>query len=390
MIQPDDIRRKAEDLYRQYVQAWLKGDDEFFPRAIRGRKTPRSNDLSAASRSVRCLRAGSKETVGFGYSVEWREVNSRRFGRNQFPVRILFETPEDLLRFLDRKAEFDSFADAASRLRSDFPVLDSWIRVNTRTVVELAQDLHGLLQVLHWFRDNPRPNLYARELPLPVETKFIERHQRVLREWFDLVLPPHMIRSDEEHFERRYGLRYPEPHLLVRFLDPQLQVDMGFPCCELSLPLHTLAQLSAPIGTVFIVENKVNLLTLPRFDGAIALGGLGNGVTLLRYVPSLEATPIRYWGDIDVEGFMILSALRAFLPHVQSFLMDRATFDRHELLAVAGTGRKPEMPSHLNDAERSVFLHCREHNLRLEQERLPQSEVKAEMLRNQSRLTPRT
>jgi len=383
MIQPDAIRRKAEDLYREYVQAWLIGDGGFFPKAIRGRKTPHSDDLSAASRSVRCLRAGSKEAVGFGYSIEWREVNSRRFGRNQFPARILFETADDLLRFLDRKTEFDSFAETASHLRSEFPALDSWIRVNTRTVVEISQEMHGLLQVLRWFRDNPRPNMYARELPLPVETKFIERHQRLLREWFDLVLPPHTIRSDEEHFERRYGLRYPEPHLLMRFLDPQLQVDMGFPCCELSLPLHTLAQLDAPIATVFIVENKVNLLTLPSFIGAIALGGLGNGVTLLRYVPWLKTSPIRYWGDIDVEGFAILSSLRAIFPQVESFLMDRATFDRHESLAIDGTGRKSELPTQLTDAERSLFVHCRDNNLRLEQERLSQSDVLAAILGGQ-------
>ncbi len=288
MIQPEDIRRKAELLYREFVQAWLAGYDAFFPKEIRGRKTPRSNDLAAASQQVRRLRAGSKEVAGFGYSVEWREVRSRTFGRNHFPARIFFESADDFLRFLGRKAEFDALARAATQLRSRFPLLDPWIRANPQIVVEIAPNVDGLIEVLSWFHDHPRPGLFLRELPVPVHTKFIENHERVLREWFDLILPAHTIRSDEEHFERRYGIRYAEPHLLLRFLDSEVQSFAGFPCNELSLPLHTLARLSVPTGTVFIVENKVNLLALPPFDGGLALGGLGGGVLLLRYVPWLE------------------------------------------------------------------------------------------------------
>jgi hypothetical protein len=226
-----------------------------------------------------------------------------------------------------------------------------------------------------WFAEHPRPALFSRELPLPVDTKFIERHRRVLREWFDLVLPPHTIRSDEDHFERRYGLRYAEPHLLVRFLDPQLQTRAGFPCDELSLPLRAIESLTCEGSTVFIVENKVNLLTLPVFENGIALGGLGNGVTLLRQIQWLHSTPIRYWGDIDVEGLAILSTLRSLFPHVESFLMDRATVDRHRRLMVCGTGRNVDLPAYLDAEERFAFLECRSKNLRLEQERIPQSDV---------------
>jgi hypothetical protein len=115
----------------------------------------------------------------------------------------------------------------------------------------------------------------------------------VLREWFDLVLPPDAIRSDEQHFERRYGLRYAEPHLPLRFLDSRLRGRAGFPCDELSLPLGTLARLSIAEGTVFVVENRINLFTLHPFDGGLGLGGLG-AVTLLRYLPWLEGASIWY------------------------------------------------------------------------------------------------
>lgn len=389
MIHPVEIRRKAESLYREYVEAWLAAEDEsFFPREIRCRKTPASNDLAEASRAVRLLRAGSKESTGFGYSVQWREVRSRTFGRNEFPERVLFQTAEDLLQFLERSDEFATLVAAATKLRSRQPVLEQWLRANPETLLALAQDLDGLMEVVSWFVQHPRPGIFARELPLAIDTKFIERHERILSKWLDIALPPHTIRSDEDHFERRFGLRYAEPHLMLRFLDAGLQAAAGFPCDELSLPLRTLDQLSCPVTTVFIVENRVNLLTLPPVDGALALGGLGNGVSLLRYVAWLQTVRITYWGDIDIEGLTILSMLRASFPHVQSFMMDLSTIDCYERLLVPGTGRMLDVPPYLDATERELFLACRTKNLRLEQERIPQADVVAAMSERIRRLSP--
>ena len=56
----------------------------------------------------------------------------------------------------------------------------------------------------------------------------------------------------------------------------------------------------------------------------IAMGGMGNGVTLLRHVPWLTNAHICYWGDLDVDGLLILSAVRAMCPHAESAFMDEA------------------------------------------------------------------
>lgn len=375
MIQPEDIRRKAENLYPDYLRAWLDGDDTFFPRVIPSRKTLDANNLALAIQAVRRLREGSKEVTGFGYTVEWREVNSRKFGRNRFPARILFETPNDLLRFIGKHHEFAIFSDAVIRLRAAFPVLESWVRHNVWTLIEAAPDLDGLLSVVQFFRNHPRPNRFARELPLPVDTKFIKRHEGILRGWFDVALPPDTIRADEEHFERRYGLRYAEPHLLVRLLDPVLGRELGWPCPELSIPLHALGAMDVRADLAIIVENKINLLTLPPFPHAIGLGGLGGSVVLLRYLSWLNNMPIVYWGDLDTEGFEILSSLRALFPHVRSLLMDLKTIDRLKHLAVPGSGRTPGIPPHLTEVEQLAYVYCRDGNVRLEQERIPQSDV---------------
>lgn len=370
MIHPDGLRTKAENLYPSYLRAWL-ADEPFFPRTVPINRQLDSDDHAGAIAAITALRDGSKEVRGFGYSIEWREKRSRAFGRNSFPERIFFETPEDFLRFIGKQSEFVAFATAVNRLRSEFPELGGWISSHRQRLIEVEPDLDGLLCVLRYFRANPRPGCFARELQVPVDTKFVERQERVLRDWFDLVLPPGMIRSDETHFCRRYGLRYPELHVFIRFLDPDLQQEVSCPWAELSLPLSVVAGLPVKNAEAIIVENKVNLLTLRPRSRAIGFGALGRAVSELRAVPWLATIPITYWGDLDVEGFQILSALRATFPHTRSLLMDVATVNRYRSIAGAGTGITYTSPPHLTADELLAFGICSEENLRIEQERIP-------------------
>src|SRR5690606_40331483 len=60
---------------------------------------------------------------------------------------------------------------------------------------------------------------------------------------------------------------------------------------------------------------------------ALPIFGSGYGVSNLREVEWLLHVEMLYWGDIDVQGFEILSQLRQYFPHTQSVLMDSDTFD---------------------------------------------------------------
>lgn len=374
MIDPEGIRRKAENLYPQFLGAWL-GGEEFFPRRIPCNRRVDDN-LAAAIASVQRLRAAAKETRGFGYTVEWQERNSRAHGKNLFPRRILIESQQDLLRFIGRERHFARFSAAVECVRNRFPVLNDWVRRHRQILVDVADEAEGLLEVVEYLATHPGPHPFARELPLSVDTKFVERNRRILREWLDLVLPPQLINSSEEHFERRFGLRYAEPLVFIRFLDDAERSVSSVPweCC--AVPLHSLAASRMRPKRVVIVENKVNLLSLPPLKGALALGGLGNGASDLRYLPWLHEAEVWYWGDIDVEGFAILSRLRGLIPGVRSFLMDMATIEewRNEL-ASSGNDRAVAPPSNLTIAERRAFDTCLAANLRIEQERLPQMAV---------------
>jgi hypothetical protein len=153
--------------------------------------------------------------------------------------------------------------------------------------------------------------------------------------------------------------------------------ELGLPSSELSLPAEAIAKLPAQLGRVFIVENKVNLLTLPPSPRAMALGGLGNAVTQLSEISWLHHADIYYWGDLDVEGFEILARLRRHFPLVKSLLMDKTTWRDFQSLSIPGNVIDRDLPERLTTEERHLCQQLAESQRRLEQERIPQRAVVA-------------
>lgn len=374
LLQPEEIKEKSLRQYPKFLSAWLS-DTPFFPLHIPGIGVP-DDSLAIAQQQVQLLKNGSKEVVGYGYSIEWNDRNSRHHGRNLFPDRVVFETQHDFLKYIGKQREFTEFAAAVERIRFRMPALESWLPGNRALLMRHLNVVDGLLDVVEYFRQHPRPGVFAREIPLSVDTKFIEQNAGILVQWLDIILPPAAIRADERHFERRFGLRYEEPQLLLRFLDPELQRSAGCQWRECSVPLHSMAESPIEATTVIIVENRVNLLTFPPVPLAIAMGGLGNGIVDLANVTWLSNKSIWYWGDLDVEGFEILSRLRIRFPQTCSFLMDESTIQRwKDSLAVPGTGRQTGVPPLLTKPEAAAFRHCTAENIRIEQERIPQAAV---------------
>lgn len=382
MITPEDVKRKARNVYKEYLRAWLNPENgDFFPYFIRGDYTLEKADPAKNIAAVNDLRSSSKEMTGNGYSIEWEERNSRLHGRNHFPKSVFIESETDLLWLAEKQHEFDNFTHAVQQMRRAFPELNIWIASHIAKLTEIAGDVSGLLAVAQYFKSNLRPNKFARELPIPVPTKFIEWNQLVLREWFDIILPPESINASERQFERRYGLNFVQPHLLTRLLDPTLLLELSLPYDELSLPVDTLAKLPVSNVQIFIVENRVNALTLPKMQRTMVLGGLGDGVTLLQRTPWLNTNPVYYWGDMDAEGFEALASLRAFCPSARSLFMDAEALAQHRILCSQGTGNRTPKVLNLMPSEVACYHSCCRENLRIEQERIPQDAV-LEAIRN--------
>ncbi len=386
MIQPDEIFDKAQRLYPKAVAAVLEASQtahsdqpSFFPyRMPCNLKAPESH--AELIRQVDRLRQKSKATLGYGYSVQYQPRRSRDHGENEFPEAIFIETMQDLVKLVRKSDEYHSLMKAAELIRAQLPQLESWIQSNWRKIIPACEEMPHLLAVTQWLITNPRPNCFPREIPLAISTKLVETNWALLASWWDLLLAPSDIDygCDPRDYAQRYGFRWVEPHLLVRLLDPTIQQQWQVPFDEFSVPARRLGQLidnSTCLQRVFILENKVNQLTLPPMPQTIALGGLGFGVTQLHQLSSLSTSEIIYWGDLDVEGFQVLSTLRSNFPRVRSWLMDRETLDTFHDLTIAGNNSQIETPIHLTSDESAVFHYIRQHNLRLEQERIPQKYV---------------
>lgn len=377
-----DIRRKLQACWeRGEVLAAQFHDAPLFPLSIRLRK-PNAQALSDrfddVRKWIRELEDGSRAGQGFGYEIEWIEINHRGLGRNRLPARVVIPAECDLLRLIDKVPQAGSFRSVAEATLKHFPGLREWLARKPLAALEYSNDWDRVLLVLAWFRDHPRPWLYLRQLDIPgVDTKFIESRTRLLSELLDRVLNPQAVDTDAKSFEHRYGLL--SKPLLVRFrlLDSNFNL---YGLSDITVPASEFARLDLPAKQVFITENDVNGLAFPDVSNSLVIFGLGYGLERLAAVEWLRDKVLYYWGDIDTHGFAMLDRLRATLPHVQSFLMDRDTLLAHRGLWVRENGPSTGALDRLTVSEQAVYDDLRHDQLgeqvRLEQERISFSWLK--------------
>lgn len=376
MITPAEIGRKAALAYPKMLTAFAQGTlDSMFPMRVRAELSLNVDNISATIAAVERLRSASKGQTGSGYTIKWKQTRLRDFGNNFVPEEITFDSIEDLVSIAGKRHHFAATRRVAECVRDKLPELSAWLKTNVRRIADYSEYLDGLILVAKFFMEHPWPDCYARQIPVPVDTKFVDRHRAILREWLDELLDASAVQSDESRFELRFGLRDGQPYTTIRVLDTDIQAELGLPFEELSLPLRSLESLAIRDKTVVIVENQLNLLTLPRMKDTLAIRGEGKAVTRLHRLKWLSNNDVLYWGDIDVDGFQILSSLRTYFPNVRSLLMTDAVLGEHAGLILKGNGGQITEPANLNGEELAAFHQCRLHNHRLEQERLPQSYV---------------
>jgi hypothetical protein len=373
VITPGDIRQKATRLYLPFLRAWLQ-EEAFFPLDFPIGKLP--TDYLALRKAVRDLQAQSKEQRGLGYTLEYQVQQKRASGTQTLPVRVVIETEQDFLRLIGRETEFGQFRQDVALIRAGLTELEAWMKRYPQRVIEQHEIWAGLLAVCRYFLEHPRPQMYTRELPISVHTKFIEQHRGIVRELLEQILPVEAIVAEAETFEQRFGLLEKEPLVRVRLLDGQLDKRYRLPIDELSIPASQFTALDLLRGQRCIVtENEMAFLTLPPHRETFALFGGGFMVHNLARVPWLAECSIYYWGDLDTQGFQILSRLRSLYPHVTSVLMDWETFSTFADYCVESTPCSIQHLPHLTHEEHDLFVYLTEHNLRLEQERVSHSYV---------------
>jgi hypothetical protein len=364
MLAPDDIRRRAQMRYPDFLRSIVNGTT-FFPLPVRFGIPSPTEDFNKLRREINAL-----TEANLGCNIEWTEVNSRRWGKQRFPQRLEFGDETSYVRALGKAKEVARFRENLAITRERCPVLVAYLETRPSDIVEFADDWAGLLEVCCYLRLHPRPNLYARELPLSVDTKFVERHQTVLARLLSVALPTSAI-VESERFEERFGLRYEQPQIRLRLLDESLRTTLGVPFGDVALPSEEFQNLGWNNLRVVVSENKMTFLTLPCMARTIGVWGAGNAAALLHSVSWLADCELFYWGDVDAHGFEILARLREAFPRTKSIMMDAATMIRFRDLCVAGVVSNAQIRPQLTSTEEKAHQLVRSSNLRLEQERIP-------------------
>jgi hypothetical protein len=374
------------DLRDQVLRIWERGKilaagitgETLFPLKLSMRRPEAQaigHSFEAVRRWIRELEENSRSCKGFGYDIEWADINHRQLGRNRMPSRVAVPTEADALRLIGMEREGRRFRALAQITAEKFPALAQWLSRRPLVVLLHAQDWPRILDVLAWFRDHPRSNLYLRQVDIAgVDTKFVEGRKALFSELLDIVLtrndgPP--SEAVAQTFEQKYGLRAKPQVIRFRVLDRRIAIA-GL--CDIAIPASDFAALNIAARYVFITENDINGLAFPDFAEAIVVFGLGYGVDLLQSASWMAGAHIYYWGDIDTHGFAMLDRLRGGFPNARSLLMNRETLMAHRSLWGREDAPCRAALSRLEEDERALFDDLVSdrlgENVRLEQERV--------------------
>lgn len=371
MISPNDIKAKAEKKYFSVLQLMIEGIP-FTRLEIRGDKSYTKNSLSEFEKEILSILGQSKAKKGYGYIIDFQKVKTKYLGTQDIPVSIYFDEEKDFLKYLGKEKEAEKFYSDSRKIISTFPVLKNWIIQNPAKVVQNHYEWDSILLVCTYFKANPKPNLFIRELPIHIHTKFIERHQGIIRDVLNILVSDY-INGNESSFEKRFNLKFSEPQIRFKILDKKIYNTFFSGLNDLAIPLSDFEKINLPIEKVIIVENKTSLyttLTLPKMENTIAIFGSGYCVYNLKSVDWFKNTDLLYWGDIDVQGFEILSQFRAYFPQTKSVLMDIVSFEKF-FENDFGTPTNISTLHNLTPDEQELYAILKTNNWRLEQEKIP-------------------
>lgn len=253
------------DLADQVLRVWTKGrilaasviGEPLFPLALRLRRPDArayGEHFEKVRNWIRALEDGARSRRGYGYDIEWTEINHRLLGRNKIPDRVAVPTEADALKLIEMEKEAARFEHLRQSTERSFPVLAEWLARKPLVALSHARDWPRILAVLAWFRDHPNSNLYLRQLDIEgVDTKFIENRKALLAELLALIVEKSSSPQAEgvaQTFEQRYGLKSKPPIIRFRVLDRSLAVggllDVATPAAQFASPPYPRGAFSSP------------------------------------------------------------------------------------------------------------------------------------------------
>lgn len=366
-----------------YLGAYARGEP-FTPIRLVVR-SPRAVDLldrlEESLRWIEHFEAANRTGTSRQLFVVERQIRrSRGLGDNPVPVGVQVNSLDQLCAILGTARDVEQLESVLALTRDMAPDLFDWVSDHPKDAVAHHLAWAQILTTVRWIVDHDLSDLDVRHLDAPgVDTRFVERHRKILRRLLDQVLAADLIDPTSSTFAGRYGFRARPTYARFRLLAPVPQLPDVV--TELELRVDELARLELSASTVFIVENQATYLAFPKVSDAIVIFGGGYAVTVLEGVPWVTRRHVVYWGDLDTHGFAILSRLRERVPTVRSVLMDRQTLLAHRAQIVVEPSPIDARLGSLTPEEDELYRDLIEDrygpSVRLEQERIRFASVRS-------------
>jgi len=372
LITPTDIQKKALRQYKDFLKSVLKRE-HIFPLYITGNKGKASMPLDELYPALCRLLEGAKSKKGFGYTVTLKTVQTRHAGEISMPDDIYFENVEDYLKFIDKEKEFLAFRKVAMQTQKQLPQLLPWMQEQPLKVIKYLTKWTDLLKVGIYFLKHPQPNLYPRQLLIDVPATFIEKHQSILSELLEVLLPSTHIRKEAQSFHDRFYLKNDLPLIRVRALAVAVFPDL--PIQDVSLRSEDWEHLKVIADTVFITTDKLNFLRFPAHPNSCIIWGNPTTLQHVETLSFLANKQLYFWGDISLNTFQQLILLRQNFPDTQPFLINSATYKAFQAFATTSKKEQTVLTNALMPEEQEFFLFLKdleEKNV-IEQQHITQS-----------------
>lgn len=369
MITVSEIKKKANTLYKEYLKSIVEANQSFFPKQIRSNKKP-SEDFVKMKEELNELISCSTDRKPYGYSIHYETINTQKHGLQSLPQSITFECEDNYLKFIGKEKAVALFKKNVLQITSEFPQLRHWCQNNPFSITANFEKWNDILKVCRYFTSNPNPDLYIRQLPIEIHTKFIEENKAIIQSLLDILIYNHIQDQNERVFEKRFGLKYKPVQIRIRILDHDIANKYFSGLTDISITEAELISLDFHCSKVYITENEMNFLTLPTIKNGIAIFGKGFAINALKNVNWLQTKSIFYWGDIDIHGFQILSQLKAYFPNTKSIMMNMNTYEQFKEMSVENKVANPPKLSNLDESEICMYEFLKENGRRLEQEKI--------------------
>lgn len=367
MITPKEIKEQCLKWWKDVLLSSI-----VFPKEISriGKVNSKDilNKLSDYKQSIELLKCNSKENKKLAYTLITQDRQFEKIGKQPVPEKIIIDSIEDYLRVTGKEKDYQTFLKNNSLIFQELPFLKEWIKANPLKLIE-HDTWFDTLKVCKYFLKNPKPNLYIRQLPIDIHTKYVLENKSIMTSLLNFLIPDD-INIDEKDFEKRFNLFSKEQLIRIRFLDESKSPLKNI--TDISFTEKELKHYNFIVDNIFITENLMNFLTLPSLKNTIAIwSGGGFNISYLKNIEWLMDKQFYYWGDIDAQGFQILNQCRKYFPNTIAIMMDAETLNSFQ----PGDGKpaKNQNLQWLSGTEIELYHHLKENNIRLEQEKITQA-----------------